>query len=334
MNTHSSDLTHPGEQAQRRLLDTSALRLALGRFATGLTVATATGPDGRLAGITVNSFNAVSLDPPLVLWSLARHAGSAPVFEAASHWAVHVLAHDQSDLAAHFARSNPDKFAGLAYRRSDDGTPLLSGCAARFLCRAVHRYDGGDHIIMVGRVLQFEQSTTPALVYHDSAYAIATSTAEHEAAEPESPAAGSLGFLLGSAFFYMYGRLRDAGGKLGFTNSELFVLMALGERGWRSRGEINALLAYGGHPTNLQVLDDLEGSGRCTSRPGISGATDDAQFALTPAGEVVVAELTRASLAVMADMDDILGMSGSIALRSLLRRFVKDTESSRTVNWL
>jgi 3-hydroxy-9,10-secoandrosta-1,3,5(10)-triene-9,17-dione monooxygenase reductase component len=315
-------------------LDARALRSALGRFTTGVTVITACGADGRQVGVTANSFNSVSLDPPLVLWSLARRSGSLPVFDNASHWAVHVLAHDQSDLSAHFARPSDDKFAGVQYERGDEGTPLLNQCAARFLCRAVHRYDGGDHIIMVGEVLQFTQSETPPLVYHDSGYAIATSTDERTLSAPDSAAATSLGFLLGSAFFYMYGQLRDAGGKLGFTYVELFIVMALGERGWRSRDEINKLLDYSGHPTNLHVLDDLEASGLLVSRVGASDAPGDMEFDLTADGKAIWRQYSQAASSVQQDMEHILGISGSIALRAMLRRFVKNTDVARPVQWL
>jgi 3-hydroxy-9,10-secoandrosta-1,3,5(10)-triene-9,17-dione monooxygenase reductase component len=334
MNTRDLTLIKSCGAVTRPALDTGALRSALGRFTTGITVVTACGPGARRVGITVNSFNSVSLDPPLVLWSLAKRAGSVPVFEVASHWAVHVLAHDQSHLSAHFSKPDADKFSGIEHAHSDDGTPLLTGCAARFLCRTVHRYDGGDHIIMVGEVLQFERNISPPLVYHDSVYGIATSIEQGQATAQESAAAGSFGFLLGSAFFYMYGQLREAGGKLGFTNIELFVLMALGARGWRSRGEINALLAYGGHPTNLQILDDMEASGLFVSRTGASEESDDTQFNLTADGQAAFSQFAHASSTVEQDMESLLGASGSIALRALLRRFVKDTESARTVNWL
>lgn len=144
------------------------LRDALGRFATGVTVVTAVGPRGPL-GITANSFASVSLDPPLVLWSPARKSSRFPAFEAASHFAVHVLARDQQPLATHFAQSG-DMPAGFGAAPGLGGAPILEGCAARFECRHAARFDGGDHLICVGEVLRFTISEAEPLVYHRGAY--------------------------------------------------------------------------------------------------------------------------------------------------------------------
>lgn len=144
------------------------LRDALGRFATGVTVVTAVGPRGPL-GITANSFASVSLDPPLVLWSPARKSSRFPAFEAASHFAVHVLARDQQPLATHFAQSG-DMPAEFGAAPGLGGAPIFEGCAARFECRHAARFDGGDHLICVGEVLRFTTSEAEPLVYHCGAY--------------------------------------------------------------------------------------------------------------------------------------------------------------------
>src|SRR6188768_1262870 len=139
------------------------LRDALGRFATGVTVVTTEGPHGPL-GITANSFASVSLDPPLVLWSPARKSRRFPAFEAASHFAVHVLSGRQRALAERFA--GPEQgFAGLDVTHGIGRVPLIAGCAARFECRHAAGYDGGDHLIVVGEVLRFEQTDLAPLLY-------------------------------------------------------------------------------------------------------------------------------------------------------------------------
>jgi flavin reductase (DIM6/NTAB) family NADH-FMN oxidoreductase RutF len=148
--------------------DERALRDALGRFATGVTVVTTMTPDGPL-GITANSFASVSLDPPLVLWSPARKSRRFPAFEAASHFAVHVLAIGQQALAHRFARAGA-AFADLAYGCGHDDAPLLEGCTARFECRHAAGYDGGDHLIVVGEVLRFEQHDRAPLLYYRGRY--------------------------------------------------------------------------------------------------------------------------------------------------------------------
>ncbi len=144
------------------------LRDALGRFATGVTVVTTMTADGPL-GITANSFASVSLDPPLVLWSPARKSARFPAFEAAQHFAIHVLSRGQQALAERFARAG-DAFAGLAFARGLGDAPLIAGCAARFECRHAAGHDGGDHLIVVGEVLRLEEADLPPLVYYRGGY--------------------------------------------------------------------------------------------------------------------------------------------------------------------
>jgi len=147
-------------------LDPRALRSALGSFATGVTVMTTLRPDGTPVGLTVNSFASVSLDPPLVLWSLAAHSPSLGVFRAAAHFCVNVLAADQEALCRRFATPEPDKFAGVDWSVGDCGVPVLQGCVATFECRSAFNNWGGDHVIFVGHVERFETRDTPALLFH------------------------------------------------------------------------------------------------------------------------------------------------------------------------
>ena len=135
--------------------DHRAYRRALGSFASGITVITCALADGRRAGLTVNSFASVSLEPPLVSWCLARAALSFPLFDAAPHFAVNVLAVEQAPLVQHFAQRVPDKFDGVAIRPGLGGAPLLEGCAARFECRTAGRFEGGDHVVFIGEVERY-----------------------------------------------------------------------------------------------------------------------------------------------------------------------------------
>lgn len=152
--------------------DTFSFRDALGHFATGVTIITAMGKDGTPVGVTVNSFNSASLDPPLVLWSLNRSSGTLPVFSEAGSFAVHVLSAEQIDLSNRFARPTNDKFDDLEYDEGVGGSPLLSGCAARFECRTMYQYEGGDHIIFVGEVQRFDHSGGDTLLFHKGKYAL------------------------------------------------------------------------------------------------------------------------------------------------------------------
>ncbi|GAA2911416.1 flavin reductase family protein [Streptosporangium fragile] len=147
-----------------------SLREALGRYATGVAVVTTALPEGGRAGVTVNSFTSVSLDPPLVLWCLSRRAPSAPAFLAAGRFAVNVLAADQEHLSRRFATPLPDKFAGVETRPGPGGVPVLAGTLARFTCRTAATYDGGDHVIFVGEIEHFECSDGDPLVFHSGGY--------------------------------------------------------------------------------------------------------------------------------------------------------------------
>jgi flavin reductase (DIM6/NTAB) family NADH-FMN oxidoreductase RutF len=142
------------------------LRRAMGGFATGVTVVTARAPTGQLAGITVNSFCSVSLEPPLILWCLAKSAPSLPVFSAASHFAIHVLAADQAALSLRFSRPAPDKFAGLTYADGLGGVPLLDGAAVRMECSREHAHESGDHLIQIGRIERYCYSECTPLLFH------------------------------------------------------------------------------------------------------------------------------------------------------------------------
>ena len=127
-------------------------RAALGMFATGVTIVTARTAEGEFVGLTANSFNSVSLNPPLVLWSLARAAASMPAFSTGSHYAINILAADQKELAKRFATKGVDRFADVAFLEGVGGAPLLAGAAATFECFNRSRYSEGDHVIFVGEV--------------------------------------------------------------------------------------------------------------------------------------------------------------------------------------
>ena len=127
-------------------------RAALGMFATGVTIVTARAADGTRVGLTANSFNSVSLDPPLVLWSLARSAASMVALSSGSHYTVNILSARQKALAERFATKDIDRWADVAFTEGLGGAPVLVGAAASFECFNRSRYDEGDHVIFVGEV--------------------------------------------------------------------------------------------------------------------------------------------------------------------------------------
>lgn len=139
-------------------LDSKEFRFALGNFPTGVTIITSVAEDGVLLGKTVNSFSSVSLDPPLVLFSLDRAAFSLDAYLNAGVFAINVLSVDQQELSARFARAMDAKWDGVSYETWETGSPILSGTLASFDCRLWKTYDGGDHIIFLGEVLQMSRN--------------------------------------------------------------------------------------------------------------------------------------------------------------------------------
>lgn len=152
-------------------LDTHAFRRTLGAFATGVAIVAAEAEDGSLVGMTMSSFNSVSLDPPLVLFSVARAALSLPALKSARAYGISVLAQDQQELSNRFARAMGEKWTGIARIEGTHGAPLIAGAAAHLECvpHAVH--DGGDHEVFIARVLahRAEEGAHP-LIFHAGRY--------------------------------------------------------------------------------------------------------------------------------------------------------------------
>ena len=152
------------------MFDAHAFRDALGTFVTGVTIVTARDEQGQPFGLTANSFNSVSLDPPMVLWSLSLQSRTLPVFRDAENWAVHILAANQQAMSDRFAKPGSGKFDGLDLSDGSEGAPMIEGCAARFGCRARFEYEGGDHAIFLGEVVDFDRREAEPLIYHGGQY--------------------------------------------------------------------------------------------------------------------------------------------------------------------
>ncbi|RJF97902.1 flavin reductase family protein [Noviherbaspirillum saxi] len=159
MSTQSSSAGPPE-------FDSRHFRHALSQFATGVTVITTRLADGSFLGLTASSFNSVSLDPPLVLWSLAQGATSMPVFSGNSHYVINILSGNQAALAERFAMRIDNRFDGVDFDLSYTGLPILKGASAWFECHNRSRYPEGDHVIFVGEVERCEVTPQPPLVFH------------------------------------------------------------------------------------------------------------------------------------------------------------------------
>ncbi|MDV7143881.1 flavin reductase [Tropicimonas sp. TH_r6] len=153
-------------------IDPKAFRRALGNFATGVTIITTRAPDGTPVGVTASSFNSLSMDPPLILWSSMKGTPSCKVFEEAPYFAVNILGSDQMAMSNHFARQQEDKFAGHDWEEGIGGAPLFPNCAGRFQCETYGKLDGGDHWIFIGRVVAFDDFGRSPLCFHQGSYSV------------------------------------------------------------------------------------------------------------------------------------------------------------------
>ena len=242
-------------------IDAGEFRKALGSFTTGVTVVTSRGTDGNDVGLTANSFNSVSLDPPMVLWSLGKSARSMPHFRAAEYFAVHILSQEQEELSGRFARRGADKFSGLTLARGPDDIPLLQDCAARFTCRTAYQYEGGDHLIFVGEVIDFAHWDRLPLLFHGGEYG---QIAKAEAAALEKGDGfneASLGYLLRLATHRLLRPLKDKLAGRGLSVPQYYTLASLAKYGARSRRDLLALLELGDSVPDGEELMELETRG-------------------------------------------------------------------------
>ncbi len=299
-------------------------RDALGQFATGVTVITTRRGDGAPVGMTASSFNSVSLDPPMVLWSVAKASSKCAAFEAADAFAVNVLADDQVALSRRFARGGEAQFEGAEWREGLDGLPLLEGCAANFQCRKVYQYEGGDHLIIVGEVRDFLAVDRRALVFHRGQYA----RVEPGPGAPTAPDGGYeqdfLMALLMRAAFEFTGPLKERFAALPLSEAEIRVLSFLSDA---PAGRRLSTLAHG----TMLPPDAVHPATAAMRASGLVEATPDADplLAVTPAGrEHVIAVLAMAK-AHEADILEGYADDEVQALKRALRRLISHSRRQR-----
>ena len=318
-------------------IDIREFRNALGSFTTGVTIVTTRDQDGHDVGMTANSFNSVSLDPPLVLWSLAKSSGSLPAFANAEYFAVHILAADQEPLSNVFAKRGADKFAGLDLGRGHGGVPLLGNCSARFECRTAYRYEGGDHEIIVGEVVLFENHERPPLAFQSGAYALAVKKPHPPSAtsptrnEPESSFSKDfLVYLLGCAHSMLLTKARNALARHALCDAEYFVLSILGVDDRRTVSELDALLSYTGHRVTPELVDELERRNYIAVHLGDDGQS---HVRLTEYGRKTVVELVSVSKVVEEDALAQIDYSEAHMLKHLLKRVIRNAGNEMPGLW-
>jgi 3-hydroxy-9,10-secoandrosta-1,3,5(10)-triene-9,17-dione monooxygenase reductase component len=293
-----------------------AFRSALGNFATGVTIVTTRDAEGRPVGLTASSFNSVSLDPPMVLWSLALESPNMAAFRQSTGWAVHVLSADQEDMTNRFATRGADKFAGLEIADGPEGAPMIPGCAARFGCRATFEYDGGDHAIFVGEVIDFQHHDRAPLIFHGGSYGrVMTNKLEQRPAEFENDGEFGryfVGHMLSRAHHAAFAELRREYRKRGLRSSEYTVVVSLGLGEGCTRAELLQRAANGGVDLPLEAIDQLIERGLIV--------TEGECLNLTATGRTRLTELMAVAQSTQLHFENSLTMAEMTQLHDLLRR--------------
>jgi 3-hydroxy-9,10-secoandrosta-1,3,5(10)-triene-9,17-dione monooxygenase reductase component len=282
-------------------LDAKAFRQALGQFPTGVTIVTAVS-GARRVGMTANSFSSVSLDPPLVQWSVAKSAPSHDAFVAAEGFAVHLLGADHQELAMRFASRGTDKFEGIAHTPGVTGAPLLTELAPIFDCRTWARYPGGDHTILVGEVMHLVERTHDPLLFHSGVLRRIESrlAPQAPALRSNSFARNYLAYLLARASFVVSSEFHASLKTWNLTVPEWRVLACLMDVEGLPVGEL-AAMALMKQPRLTKVLDRMETDG-LVERRGTAADRRRTPIHLTAKGRALVKPVLRAAKAHEAEL--------------------------------
>ncbi|WP_294219136.1 flavin reductase family protein [uncultured Sphingomonas sp.] len=297
-------------------IDARLFRQALGSFVTGVTIVTTCDREGRAVGLTANSFNSVSLDPPLVLWSLALNSLNLPAFREAGHWVVHILTAEQRDLSQRFASRGTDKFAGLDYTPGPGGVPMLDGCAARFVCRAAFEHEGGDHAIFVGEVVDLSIGAAPPLVFHSGQYG-QMMPAGQRPARPDDADTGEFGryftgHLLGLAYNAAFDDIRREYRRRGLRGADYTVLASLGLGDGVTREGLIERARNGGVALPQEAIE------RLVERDDVRNEGD--RLYLSESGRAHLVELIAVAEATQRRFDERLSAPEMALLHQLLEK--------------
>lgn len=315
--------------------DPQSFRAALGTFTTGVTIITSRGVDNEPVGVTANSFNSVSLNPPMVLWSLAKNARSLSTFSQVKHWNVHVLSHEQEELSSRFARQGEDKFAGIELDKGISTAPLLPQCTARFQCRTAFQYEGGDHVIFVGEVLAFDYCDRAPLAFQSGQYALATRQPGNalRLGSPPPPECSYtedlLGYLLGRAHYQLLDELRQLLSTQQLDEHAFYVLSVLCIRDSLTLEELDQFVAYTGYSVTLATMRFLEKQG-LVAIERVAGVN---RYVLTGAGREASLEEIALAKAVEQDVVARLGEVDAKMLKVLLKRLIATTDCGLPDLW-
>lgn len=305
-------------------------RKALGSFATGVTIATTKNANNQPVGVTASSFNSVSVDPPLVLWSLAKTSFSHDAFCSSGHFAVHVLAASQEDLSNRFARSGEDKFSGTDWQDGGLGSPVFSEHAALFECKTRHQYEGGDHVIFVGEVVSYEARDEAPLLFHGGSYAERRPRPKGETSDSVDIEHGEfsddfLFYLISRAHFQTSRPTREKLAELGSSMEEYLTLAVLSMEAPLTHTEIGQRLAHTGHVPSPRLLDRMTRSDLLKS--------SKERFEVAKEGRKLFIETLAFGKAMEADLANHFTAAELSDTKRVLRRIVELTGEDVPIGW-
>lgn len=269
--------------------DPKDFRRALGQFPTGVTVITTLDAQGEPVGVTASSFNSVSMDPALVLWSIDKGAFSLETFRNAEYFAVNVLSREQVDISNRFASRGEDKFSGIEYSAGAGGAPLLADYAAQFECRSWQVYEGGDHLILVGEVVDYRyRDIHQPLVFSRGSYAVSVSHPAMAKSGSDTPVTEFIGdyllYLLRETYNRfsqeLYPKLKE---QCGVTPEEWRILAVLSDCEQMAIADLAPLV--------MQPEVALSQTAEWMVDKGLLSALGSEQVALTDSGRTLAAEL-------------------------------------------
>ncbi|MEP3562006.1 MAG: flavin reductase [Marinobacter sp.] len=315
--------------------DPQEFRSALSTFTTGVTIITTRAENGDPVGITANSFNSVSLNPPMVLWSLDKSAMSLSAFTNNKHWNVHILSTEQEALSGRFASRGEDKFKGLELDQGINNIPLMRNCTARFNCRTAFMYEGGDHIIFVGEVLNFDKTDLPPLAFQSGQYALAAKKPREGVQLSATPppecsyTEDLLGYLAGRAHFQLVASLRNLLQSQKLDEQQFFILSVLSIQDNLTLDEINGFVDYTGNSVSEAEMEKLQEYDLVVR----VNKDNDSRYLLTGNGRDASVKHIALAKAVEEQVIDQLGAGEVEALKFLLKRLIKVTDPGLPDLW-
>lgn len=307
------------------------LKEALNNLATAavITASTSSGP----VGLTINSFNPASLDSSLVLWTLKKSAESLNAFTDNTHFAIHIMAFDQAELARRFATEGVDNFVGVPFDTGIENLPLFSGCALRLQCRTTLTYDGGDHLIILGEVLDYDASNKPALIFNRRNFGkgydifLGLETVNDPAAQNpiEAPAGFTRDFmpyLLGRTHFQVNGPINAEIENAGMDEDAYFILLLLSIVDGRTIENLLSCLEHTNHIPTYEKLTQMHEKGlvKIQNFEGID------YIYVTGKGDAQTKKLLTLSVQIEERITENLGPGEVRYLKHLLKKVIHETD--------